>query len=64
MSSITLVQIAEKPSTVTIEEMISSFADSRQGWLALPVRRPNPIISLPMSGDAPGMVAAGLNGLR
>jgi hypothetical protein len=46
----TLVQIAEKPITVTIEEMISSFADSRQGRLPLSLRRPNPIISLRMSG--------------
>jgi hypothetical protein len=59
MSSITLVQIAEKPITVTTEEMISSFADSRQGWLVLPVRRPNPINSLPDEWDAPGVVAVG-----
>ncbi|MGB6254629.1 MAG: hypothetical protein WBF62_15390, partial [Bradyrhizobium sp.] len=58
----TLVQIAEKPSTVTTEETISSFADSRQGRLAVSLRRPNPIASLPNEGDAPGMVAVGLNG--
>jgi hypothetical protein len=31
MSSMTLAQMAEKPSTVTTDEMISSLADSRQG---------------------------------
>jgi hypothetical protein len=46
MSSITLTQIAEKPITVIIEQAISSFADSRQGWLALSLRRPNPNTSL------------------
>jgi len=59
----TLVQIAEKPSTVTMEERISSFADSRQGRLAVSLRRPNLIVSLPDQWDAPGMVAVGLNGL-
>ena len=34
MSSSTLAQIAEKPITVTTDEAISSFADSRQGRLA------------------------------
>jgi hypothetical protein len=47
MSSITLTQIAEKPMTVIKEQAISNFADSRQGRLALSLRRPNPIISLP-----------------
>jgi hypothetical protein len=31
MSSITLAQIPEKPSTVAIDEAINSFADKRQG---------------------------------
>jgi hypothetical protein len=31
MSSMTLVQIAEKPITVATEEAINNFADSRQG---------------------------------
>src|ERR1700722_17151814 len=47
MSSLTLTQTAEKPITVTTEEAISSFADSRQGRLALSLRRPNPITLLP-----------------
>jgi hypothetical protein len=62
MSSMTLVQIAEKPSTVTTEETISIFADSLQGRLAVSLRRPNPIALLPNEWDAPGMVAVGLNG--
>ena len=62
MSSMTLAQIAEKPITVTTDETISSFADSRQGRLAVSLRRPNPIASLPSDRDAPGMVAVGLNG--
>ena len=41
MSSMTLAQIAEKPITVTTDEAISSFADSRQGrWVVL-FRRSN-----------------------
>ena len=40
----TLAQIAEKPITVTTEETISSFADSRQGRLARSLRRPNPMV--------------------
>jgi hypothetical protein len=31
MSSSTLAQIAQKPITVTTDEAISNFADSRQG---------------------------------
>jgi hypothetical protein len=62
MSTITLVQIAEKPMMVTIEDAISSFADSLQGRLAMPLRRPNLIVSLPVKWDALRMVAAGLNG--
>ena len=31
MSSMTLVQIVEKPITVAIDDAISSFADNRQG---------------------------------
>jgi hypothetical protein len=33
-----------KPITVTTEEAISNFADSRQGWLAPIARRPNSIV--------------------
>jgi hypothetical protein len=44
MSSMTLAQIAEKPITVTTEEAISNFADSRQGRLAVFSRRPNRIV--------------------
>jgi hypothetical protein len=40
----TLAQIAEKPITVTTDEAIKSFADSRQGRLALSLRRPNRIV--------------------
>jgi hypothetical protein len=48
MSSMTLAQIAENPITVTTDEAISSFADSRQGRLegrfaVSSRRRPNPI---------------------
>jgi hypothetical protein len=64
MSSITLVQIAEKPITVTKEDMISSFADNRQGRLTSSWCGPNPINSLPDEWDAPGMVAVGLNSAR
>jgi hypothetical protein len=59
-----LEHIAEKPRTVTKEDTISNFADSLQGRLAVSLRRPNPIISLPNEWDAPGMVADGLNGFR
>ena len=48
MSSMTLAQIAEKPITVTTDDRISNFADSRQGRLAMSLRRPNSIRSLPM----------------
>jgi hypothetical protein len=44
MSSMTLAQIAEKPMTVTTEEAISNFADSRQGRLVTSLRGPNPIV--------------------
>jgi len=37
----TLVQIAEKPITVTTDEAIKSFADSRQGRLTAFFRRSN-----------------------
>jgi hypothetical protein len=40
----TLAQIVEKPITVTTEEAISNFADSRQGRLAVFSRRPNRIV--------------------
>jgi len=43
----TLAQIAVKPITVANEEAISSFADSRQGRLATPLRRPNGISFAP-----------------
>jgi hypothetical protein len=36
--------MAEKPMTVATDDTISSFADSRQGRLALSLRRPNPIV--------------------
>jgi hypothetical protein len=45
MSSITLAQIAEKPITVTTDEAISNFADSRHGCLAAFLRRPNCIVA-------------------
>ncbi len=64
MSSMTLAQIAEKPITVTTDDRISSFADSRQGRLAMSVRRPNPIARFPPLCNAHGMVAGGLNGQR
>jgi hypothetical protein len=41
MSSITLMQIAEKPITVAIEDAINSFADKRQG------RRPESFLNQP-----------------
>jgi hypothetical protein len=44
MSSMTLAQIAEKPITVTTDDAISNFADSRQGRLAMFSRRPNRIV--------------------
>jgi hypothetical protein len=40
----TLAQIAEKPITVTTDEAIKSFADSRQGRLAMFLRHPNRIV--------------------
>jgi hypothetical protein len=43
MSIMTLAQIAEKPITVTTDETISNFADTRQGRLVTPVRHPNSI---------------------
>jgi hypothetical protein len=49
----TLAQIAEKPMTVTTDEAISNFADSRQGRLATLLRRRNPIVSLPILLNAP-----------
>jgi hypothetical protein len=49
----TPVQMAEKPITVATDEAINSFADSRQGRMAVPVRRPNSIRSLPVALDAP-----------
>jgi hypothetical protein len=49
MSIMTLAQIAVKPITVATDDAISSFAESRQGRLAVLLRRPNRIRSLPMS---------------
>jgi hypothetical protein len=57
----TLVQIVEKPITVTTDDTISNFADSRHGRLAMLLRRPKRIVSLPISPDAPAIVAAGLS---
>jgi hypothetical protein len=61
----TLVQIAEKPITVTTDEVISSFPDRSRGLprgvLAISLRRPNSIFPRPLL-DAPQTVAAGLNG--
>ena len=37
----TLAQIAEKPITVTTDDAISNFADSRHGRLAMFLRRQN-----------------------
>jgi hypothetical protein len=36
--------MAEKPITVTTDEMISSFAEIRQGGLAVVLRHPNSIL--------------------
>jgi hypothetical protein len=49
----TLAQIAEKPMTVATDDAISSFADSRQRRLAMPLRRPKGIQSLPILLVAP-----------
>jgi hypothetical protein len=44
----TLAQIAEKPITVTTDDAISNFAESRQGRLegrlVVSFRRPKPIV--------------------
>jgi hypothetical protein len=48
----TLAQMAEKPITVTTDDAISNFADSRQGRLAVFLRRPNPIWSSRSFRDA------------
>ncbi|GLR94506.1 hypothetical protein GCM10007858_21370 [Bradyrhizobium liaoningense] len=44
MSSITLTQTAEKPITVTTDEMISSFAEIRHGRRAVIPRHPKGIV--------------------
>ena len=62
MSSMTLAQIAEKPITVATDEMISNFADSRQGRLATSLRHPNRMVRSRCLLNAPGFVAAGLSG--
>src|ERR1700681_958106 len=62
MSSRTLAQIAEKPMTVTTEETISNFADSRHGRLATLLRHPNRIALRSRTyWNAPRIVALGLN---
>jgi hypothetical protein len=61
MSSMTLTQIEEKPITVTTDDAISNFADSRHGRLATFLRRPKGIRSLPNLLNAPGIVAVGLS---
>jgi hypothetical protein len=63
MSSSTLAQIAEKPITVTTEETISNFADSRHGRLATFLRHPNRIaVRSRTYWNAPRVVAACLSG--
>jgi hypothetical protein len=48
--------------TVTTEETISNFADSRHGRLATFPRHPNRIaVRSPTCWNAPGIVAFGLN---
>jgi hypothetical protein len=49
----TLAQIAENPMTVATDDAISSFADSRQRRLAMLLRRPKDIQSLPILLVAP-----------
>jgi hypothetical protein len=61
MSSITLVQIAEKPSTVTTEEAISSFADNRQGRPASPLLDLNRMQCAPDPFACATNIAVGLN---
>jgi hypothetical protein len=46
MSSITLVQIAEKPITVAIEDAINSFTDKRQR------RRPESFLNQPFTAKS------------
>jgi hypothetical protein len=53
--------MAEKPITVTTDETISSFADNRQGRLAVFMRRPNSIARSDLSGCA-RIIAFGLSG--
>jgi hypothetical protein len=57
----TLAQIAENPMTVTTDEAISSFADSRQRRLAVFLRHPKDIRSLPIPLVAPSIIAACLS---
>jgi hypothetical protein len=57
----TLAQIAENPITVATDEAISSFADSRQRRLAMLLRRPKGIQSLPILLVAPSIIAACLS---
>jgi len=58
----TLAQTAEKPITAATEEAISNFADSRQRRFAMSLRRPKNIVRSRFVPDAPGLVAAALNG--
>ena len=44
MSSMTLTQMAEKPITVTTDEMISSFAEIRHGRRVVTSRHPDSIV--------------------
>jgi hypothetical protein len=44
MSSMTLTQMAEKPITVTTDEMISSFAEIRHGRRAVISSHPDSIV--------------------
>jgi hypothetical protein len=60
MSSSTLAQIAQKPITVTTDEAISNFADSRQGRVATLLGRPDRIRVSAGSGCA-SIIAAGLS---
>src|ERR1700753_324244 len=61
MSSITLAQIAEKPSTATTDDAISHLADNRQARPASLLRRQNTIHRSQCIEDASAIVAAGLN---
>jgi hypothetical protein len=57
----TLAQIAEKPITVATDEAINSFADTRRGRCATPVRRPNSIRFAPGYLGCTLLIAVSLN---